>query len=490
MRFRFLTAVVLIAACSDGTGPGPAIVFATGDNQVDTVGTFLPHELVVRVVDAPPRTAIQYQTLVPDAIRPDLHGVGIWIARHATQAYSDHLEDSTDAFGRSFVRVRLGTIAGTAGLLVYVPALNLRDTARFTVLPGNGAGVAAFPKDTALFAGHGFQAHASVTDQFGNPRAGSVQYEDVAGNITVSPGGAIAATSIGRGTYIARAGSWVDTGYISVVPSAVIAAMRFRMLVDPTPTIVMFQLDGSALQLLTALPQPGGEDPNPRWAPDGSSLVYSAGLTIGSQGHLYAVTVTGMTTRLITQPPADLVGEMWPDVSHNGAYVYFTGRSPTNPVMIWRVASDGSGAVRISPDSVAATNHYEGRPAPSPDGGRLAYVTNVVGGTAIRVRYFTGDSTSSWSVAGNTPRWDPSRDRLAYVRNLGGPISVVNADGSGQTVITAPGRVYDDRTFDWSPDGEWIIARGERMLELINVSSGLTLPLGYSAEMFTPVWRP
>jgi len=190
---------------------------------------------------------------------------------------------------------------------------------------------------------------------------------------------------------------------------------------------------------------------------------------------------------LIPSPPVDLVAEIWPHYTHDGAFVYFSGRPNGTNFMIWRVASDGTGAVRISPDSVSWA--AEVRPAPSVDGKRVAYVY-FTGATTIRMKYFNPDTTSSWYLNGTTPRWDPVGDRLAYLQSYGGPISMVNGDGTGARVISEPGRSYEERTFDWSPDGQWIVARGVNTLELLNVASGLTLPLGYSSNMNMPTWRP
>jgi Tol biopolymer transport system component len=223
----------------------------------------------------------------------------------------------------------------------------------------------------------------------------------------------------------------------------------------------------------------------PRWSTDGNRIIYSSG--VGGQSRLFTVTPEGVVSRLIQSPPADLVGEIWPHYTADGAYVYFSGRPSTTNFMIWRVASDDSGAVRISPDSVAWA--AEVRPAPAKDGLRLAYVY-FTGSTTIRMKYFGPDTTSSWYINGTTPRWDPTADRFAYATPYGGPLSLVNGDGTGARMISAPGRSYEERTYDWSSDGQWLVARGSNALELINVSTGLTLPLGYSSYMLTPTWRP
>jgi Tol biopolymer transport system component len=65
-------------------------------------------------------------------------------------------------------------------------------------------------------------------------------------------------------------------------------------------------------------------------------------------------------------------------------------------------------------------------------------------------------------------------------------------DGSEQRIISTPLRTYDPG-IDWSPDGKWIVVRPNNApaLDLINVESGLTLPLAFTrGELDLPAWRP
>ena len=458
-----------------------AISFPEGNQQTDTVFAELSQALNVMVRGAPRGTVVRFESLPSDSVQS---APGLYVESLTSQFYSTFLADSTDDAGEAHALIKLGAVAGTGRLKVTVPALDLEAVATFTVLPGHAYHVMAFPKDTALFVSRTLQARGAVTDRFGNRRTDPVAYANLSGNATASATGEITATAIGRAMYEVRSGSVADTGYVSVVPSGTIAAMRIPVS-GSAPELVMFQLDGSGLTVLAPLSIPTFDDPNPRWSPDGSRIVYSSG--VGGLSRLFTVTPTGDVARLIPSPPADLVAEIWPHYTHDGAYVYFSGRPTGTNFMIWRVASDGTGAVRISPDSVSWA--AEVRPAPSVDGKRVAYVY-FTGATTIRMKYFNPDTTSSWYLNGTTPRWDPVGDRLAYLQSYGGPISIVNGDGTGARVISAPGRSYEERTFDWSSDGQWIVARGVNTLELLNVASGLTLPLGYSSNMNMPTWRP
>lgn len=70
-----------------------------------------------------------------------------------------------------------------------------------------------------------------------------------------------------------------------------------------------------------------------------------------------------------------------------------------------------------------------------------------------------------------------------------GAIWLIAADGSGSHQVSAPGRNCLFRGLDWSPDGQWLVARSDSTIDLIHVATGLTLPLGYSAELYYPNWR-
>ena len=485
-RFNPTIAIVsvVVLSCKDSPGPGPdpdppGLRFVAGNGQTDTVQAELPLALTVHVGATGPGVVVRFESLPMDSAHLS---AGAFVGALTSQSFGTFIADSTDSMGNANVLVKLGTVAGTARIRITVPTHLLADTAEFTVLAGHAANVIVTPSDTVLFTGRSFQARGAVTDRCGNPRTDAVSYAAVT-NLTVSTNGMVTSSAVGRGRYVVSGGGAADTGFVSIVPAGVLAAMR-------TPStgpaeLVMFQLDGSGLQVLTTLAGTTYEDPNPRWSPDGTKIVYS--VVTSGVSRLHTVTTTGTVTRLIASPPAQLVSEIWPHYTDDGQYVYLGGLTPTTNAMIWRVASNGTGAVRISPDSVSG--NIEFRPAPSPDGGRLAYVT-VPGGAIIRVKYFAGDTTSTWFVAGNTPRWDPVSDRLAYVQQYGGPISVVNGDGTDAHVISAPGRGYEERTFDWSPDGQWIVARGSETLELIRVATGETLPLPYSSNMNMPIWRP
>ena len=479
---------VLCAAsgsCADGGSPSGIIIFESGNQQSDTAYAELTQPLRVRVFGAPSGTIVRFQSLLADTGLPRS---SVYVGAAFGGGFYDGVADSTDQTGEASARIKLGTVAGQGRLQVSVPELNLVDTATFTILPGRAARVVAMPADTTLYAAGTFQGRAVATDQWGNVRADDpVVYTDGSTGITVSATGLVTAATIGRSSYVARAGTSLDTAYVSVVPRGTIVAVRLSD-AFAISAIVMVELDGAGLTVLTPVTIGSLEDPNPRWSPDGSRIVYSA--IDGQTSRLFTVTPAGTVSRVITSPPPELFAEVFPHFTRDGSFIYFGGRLSTTNYQNWRVAATGTGAARIAPDS--NSGGIEIRAAPSADGQRLAYqaYSYAVSGAIVKIKYFVGDTISTWFVRGTTPRWDPVGERFAFGHQLGGAISLVNSDGTNVHEITPPGRAYGESGYDWSPDGQWIIARGPDMLELINVASGQTLPLAYSTNLVQPTWRP
>ena len=52
------------------------------------------------------------------------------------------------------------------------------------------------------------------------------------------------------------------------------------------------------------------------------------------------------------------------------------------------------------------------------------------------------------------------------------------------------GRTQYDQTFDWSPDGKWLVLSYNSMIQLLQVDTGLLLPLAWSHPAGQPSWEP
>ncbi len=116
------------------------------------------------------------------------------------------------------------------------------------------------------------------------------------------------------------------------------------------------------------------EDVEPTWSPDGTQIAFTSGG--GANPDIYVVAADGSDERQLTTDPAPDEGPAW---SPGGSRILFTSyRDGADPLMlgsgnaeIFTVAPDGSGLTNLtnSPD-------WDGYPAWSPDGSRIAFSIN------------------------------------------------------------------------------------------------------------------
>jgi hypothetical protein len=116
-------------------------------------------------------------------------------------------------------------------------------------------------------------------------------------------------------------------------------------------------------------------------------------------------------------------------------------------------------------------------------------------GWIVRTITVATQAVAPWSVAGTMARWAPVGDLIAVMPDVsagGTRIGVVHTDGTGYRAVSPAGAVHGTilQGFDWSPDGRWLVVRADTQLQLINVTTGLVLPLAWSGLIVQPAWRP
>jgi hypothetical protein len=183
-------------------------------------------------------------------------------------------------------------------------------------------------------------------------------------------------------------------------------------------------------------PPPG--DCCQQWSPHGTQIVFET-IRAGAQPEptVGVVAAIGGPEHFVPGIP---VGQRSPDWTHVAAVDNTSGQGL---LTVWNVDGTGKRVLALGvPDRDFAW---------SPDSKRIAFLTTSAGLAVIRA-----DGSGLVNVAPppvSRPAWAPNSGRLAYEAGLSNPaIHVVNADGSGNTILTA-GSTKANSEPQWSPDG-------------------------------------
>ena len=340
-----------------------------------------------------------------------------------------------------------------------------------------GLGVLLTPRDSALYVGAHFQARGLMVNSYGDEYPSAhFWYAGADPSASVDPGGTVTGIAIGRARVVANRAGMADTGWVSVVPAGTLALSSM----SDQSHVVVVNVDGSGFA--TVVPSGQSYGGAPAWLPGNAGFVYQ-----------YAIPGGAGTTELFV---TDLAGNSHllatfgsnPRVSHDGAWVY------TVKAEIWRLHPDGSGLERVT--GPAPPFSADVHPDPSPDGAGIVFATTRFSwsGFTLATRVLATGVETPLGVQGLFPRWAPDGGRIAYLGDDpdypgASAVFVINADGTGVRRLSDPTRHYQPQGLDWSPDGEWLLARSENTLDLIQVSTGLTLPLGFTDAYFLASWK-
>jgi TolB protein len=365
-------------------------------------------------------------------------------------------------------------------------------------------------------------AHASVTLSWSSENATSCLVtpgglSGTTGSVTVED---LTATTTYHLSCSGPGGDAEDTVHI-VVPSPPGTEIVFQS--DgggASDDIYVVNADGSGLTRLTDYPD---ADLDPSWSGDGRQIYFLSSNRNGSGTlDLYAMNADGTDAHLVL---ADIYGSnglpQLYAVSPDGTRIAFGATTPLQSpqnVDLFVMNLDGSDRTRIAdlPCEFLDSNCHNLEALDwSPDGQRIAYSTHAQGHGFItygHVAVVNADGTGNQIVTSGTrstdPAWAPDGQRIVFSSAATNPsyiatpvgLEIINADGTGRTVLLQDGAA--NTSASWSPDAQSIVFTrftpgtdyvppGESELFVVKVDgTGLRRLVDAPGQELAPDWNP
>jgi TolB protein len=224
-------------------------------------------------------------------------------------------------------------------------------------------------------------------------------------------------------------------------------------------------------------------------APDGSSIAFSAIPDGGDSREIFVYSVASDEVSQLTDTTGDDLQPRW---SPDGGRIAFISNRDVN-AEIYVMGADGSDQTNLSNDAGGAFGH-----AWSPDGDQIAFGTNRTGNNEVFV--VNADGSNPRNLSNNPdadwgPAWSPDGKRIVFGSNRDGndDVFIMNADGSDQQNLTNDPAA--DNGAVWSPDGKWIAFvsnRAESDDIFVMAPNGSDVrPVGATIEQEgSPAWSP
>jgi Tol biopolymer transport system component len=246
--------------------------------------------------------------------------------------------------------------------------------------------------------------------------------------------------------------------------------------------------DGSGLVQLTFGSADNGA---PCWSPDGSKIVFTSDRD--GNYEIYSMNADGSNQIRLTDNPADdsplgFPGPVW---SPDGTKIAFTSDRDGN-FEIYSMDADGSNVVRLTNNPATDID-----PAWSPDGTKIAFDSDRDGNREIYTMNSDGSNVvrlTNNPASDSDPTWSPDGTKLAFVTDRDGNFEVYSMDADGSNVTNLSQNPAYDADPAWSPDGSMITFTTNRNLlrneiAVMNADGTGQMVISTGPDGF-PDWQP
>jgi len=261
-------------------------------------------------------------------------------------------------------------------------------------------------------------------------------------------------------------------------------AMKDRQEGETQDSVYLISVETGEKRRLTH-PPPGSGDGTPALSPDGKHLAFSRTFTFGvSEAYVLDLSngqTAGGAPKQLSFRKQQTIGLAW---TRNGREIIFASRSgffSGGAVTLWRVSASGSSAPRLLP----LAGEHGGWPAISFRGDRLAFSRGYARDQNIwrlQLSASSGKKGKAVSLIASTrndynPQYSPNGKRIAFISQRTGrdEVWVCNSDGSGVVQLTSLSAAITGCP-RWSPDGARIVfdsnADGTFHVYVIDASGG------------------
>ena len=188
---------------------------------------------------------------------------------------------------------------------------------------------------------------------------------------------------------------------------------------------------------------------------------------------IYVMDGDGSNPRRVTVNPAEDRQPAWSPDGKKIAFV--SNRKNKDHLQIWVIDADGKNPIRLTDGLVNVFPDW------SPDGTKIVYDT----ARGITVMDADGNNTRLLTPHGLHPTWSPDGKRIVY---MDGQINVMDADGQNQIRLTHD--PVQKSLPSWSPDGKRIAYAGDNVIWVVDSDGKNERRLTNIPTDKYPTWSP